>query len=297
MDIHFKRAFISHRSYDYSKALLLKDLLLSNGLCDYVVLWENESLCFNYEQLTVCEYFEALDKIRDSMKGCDAFIIIDCPNYENGYFTSAEMLTWRSLHGKHESTVWRVKEDNGSYSFHRDTFNPLTFRQRHSIGFSSYYIHPDYSDPEMAAQMDNWGKYGRNCFLVGCCNCGEYYLVSKGKMDWYVKSRQPAVCPNCNSEHATFSICHKNKRLLVHRNPIIMNPLMAPCDLQTLGLFELLWLMSTGYIKDSRFKLVAIDGEKFESDVMKASKSMFKFAVGLWTFLAGGIYLINRYAK
>lgn len=298
MNLSFSKAFISHRSQDYSKAFRLKELLIKQGISNDVVLWENESLCFNFEQLTVCEYFEALDKIRRSMKDCDAFIIIDCSNYENGYFTSAELLTWRSLHGKHESIVWRVKENNGSYSFlGREIYKPLTFRQRHSIGFSSYYIHPDYTDPELAFQMDNWGKYGRNCFLVGCCKCGEYYLVSKGAMEWYIKTHHVAVCPNCSSAHATFTIRHTSKRLLVNRDPIVMNPLVKPCDLQNLGLFELLWLMSTGNIKESRFKLVAIEGEKFESDAKKASKSIFKFAVGLWSIVAGGIYLINKYAK
>lgn len=298
MDIHFRKSFISHRSYDYSKALRLRELLLSNKICEQVVLWENESLCFNYEQLTVCEFFEALDKIRQSIKGCDSFIVLDCPNYENGYFTSAELMTWRSLHGSKDSIVWHVKESEGTYKFvSKQMVKPLSFRERHSIGFSSYYIHPDYSDPEMAFQMDNWGKYGRNCFLVGCCQCGEYYLVSKSAMDWYLKTQRPAVCPNCNTEHASFHIKPTAKRLLVSRNPIIMSPLVGPCDLKNLGLFELLWLMRTGKLKESRFKLVCMEGEKFESDVAEKGKSILKFTLGLWSVVAGSIFIINKMTK
>lgn len=72
MELSFSKAFISHRSQDYSKAFRLKELLIKQGVCHNVVLWENESLCYNFEQLTVCEYFEALDKIHGSLQTCSS---------------------------------------------------------------------------------------------------------------------------------------------------------------------------------------------------------------------------------
>lgn len=294
MKTRFQKGFISHRSYDYDEALKLRDALISQRVCKEVVLWENESLCYNYEQLTVCEFFKAIDKIKKSMHGCDAFFIVDASNYENGYFTSAELLVWRYLNDRKECEVRRIKRAENEYMNQRIVLKPLSFREHHSLGFAFYYVNPDYSDMEAAATMDNWGKYGRNCYLVGCCKCGKYYLVSEKAMEWYTNTGNSAVCPNCQYAHASFKVIGKNKRLLTYRNPIVMQPLVQPCDLEHLGLFDLLWLMRTGKLKDSGFRLVAMEGEKFKSDVRKEVESTLKFTAGLWAVLGGGIYLLSK---
>lgn len=93
----FKKVFISHRSYDREKAKKFRTFLLENNISEQVVLWEEESLCRNNEQLTVHDYFEAIERIRKSMVDCTAFLYIDSPVFFNGYFTSAEVLLWKRL--------------------------------------------------------------------------------------------------------------------------------------------------------------------------------------------------------
>ena len=289
METNFKKGFISHRSYDYEEALRLRNALISNGICREVVLWENESLCYNYEQLTVLEFFNALDRIKRSMAGCDAFFIVDAQNYDNGYFTSAELLVWKYMHGKNDCLAWRMRRDGNKYCMEREELTHLSFRERHSMGWSVYYSNPDYTNMEDAAQLDNWGKYARNCYLVGCCGCGKYYLVSKGAMDWYVRSGEAAECPNCHARHARFREETRSKRLLTNRNPIVMKPLLTPCDLEHLGVFDLLWLMNTRKLDKSDFRLVCMKGEKFESDTSAAIKQMGIFMLGLWSVIGAGL--------
>lgn len=139
MKTRFQKGFISHRSYDYYEALKLRDALISQRVCNEVVLWENESLCYNYEQLTVYEFFKAIDKIKKSMHGCDAFFIVDASNYENGYFTSAELLVWKFLNNRKACEVIRIKRaENEHININqRIVLKPLSFREHHSLGLLS----------------------------------------------------------------------------------------------------------------------------------------------------------------
>lgn len=114
----FHTVFISHRSYDREVALKLHDFLLQNQISSRVILWEKESLCYNNEQLTVHDYFEAIERIKKSMQQCTAFFYIDSPVFSNGYFTSAELLQWKRLHDK--PYVYRIFYDNGDFSYQKN---------------------------------------------------------------------------------------------------------------------------------------------------------------------------------
>ena len=68
---------------------------------------------------------------------------------------------------------------------------------------------------------------------------------------------------------------------------------MTPCDLEHLGVFDLLWLMRTGKLNKSDFRLVSMKGEKFESDITQLIKSAGKFMLALWTVLGVGVAIAS----
>lgn len=94
---------------------------------------------------------------------------MDASNYENGYFTSAELLVWKFLNNRKACEVIRIKRaENEHININqRIVLKPLSFREHHSLGFAFYYVNPDYSDMEAAATMDNWGEIWKELLSGG----------------------------------------------------------------------------------------------------------------------------------
>lgn len=294
----FSTVFISHRSYDREKAKLLRNYLITNRISETVVLWEEESLCRNNEQLTVHDYFEAIERIKASMKKCTAFLYIDSPAITNGYFTSAEFLQWRRLHDN--PCAYRIYEKGGKYFYNKVGLVPLTNREKRHIGIVSYLSSPDrLFDTEGGVFMDSWGKYAKDCFLVGCCVCGKYYLMTEKKLRFYAKSdpqnKIKAVCPYCNQKHATFSEVTFCKKFFGNRIPIIIHPAVKNVsDHVPLSVDDVIDLMNTNKLPE-RFALDKFPEEKLQSDFRKQMTTSIKTSaliIGV-ILLAGELYSLR----
>lgn len=285
----FSCVFISHRSYDRDKARELRDGLLSNNISTRVILWEEESLCRNNEQLTVHDYFEAIERIKRSMETCTAFLYIDSPVFFNGYFTSAELLQWRRIHDK--PYVYRVWKGEGNFLYEKVELVPLTKREKSQISFVSYWSSSDrLYDTEGGAMMDSWGKYAKECFIVGCCACGKYYLMTKKKMDKYVLTQLSAICPHCNQYHAKFTWDLKGKKFFGNRIPILINPLVRKiADHEPLSVEDVIDLLNAKKLP-KRFPLDKLPDEKLKSDYRK----QFTNAIKTTAKIVGIVYTVRK---
>lgn len=292
----FGKAFLSHRSQDYSKAKVLRDFLLSSKNCREVVLWDNESLCRNYEQLTVHDYFEALNKLKASMNSCDSFLFIKSPNYLNGYFTSAELTIWRWI--KDNPVVYEIDTNNENLPYHEFPLNPMSKADKRQLSYSSFLMKPDPAhDLEYGFSKDNWGKYAKDCFLVGCCSCGEYYLIGYQKMLEYIDSHAPVACPNCQKIHCKFERHPSKQSYFSYRHPIIMKPTIPHItDLKPLSVDDILILLGAKELP-SRFKLVSSPKDKFRSDNVKNGIFALKFTASLIAIIGAGVAALNIFGS
>lgn len=281
----FDRVFISHRSWDYSKALRFERFLKEEGISDKVVLLKNETLCKNYEQLTVHEYFEAIEKIKKEMEKCNYFFYIDCPNYTNGYFTSAELLQWRRIKGN--CTIYPVIEEDGAFKYGKVQLGGLSREQKKRLTYTALAME---FDPEYGCALESWGKYAHDCFLVGCTACGGYYLVTKKRMNEYIGTqKEEAICPYCNVSHATFYQCTSGKKYFNNRYPIIMHPNSNKiADLRQLEVEDVIDLLDAKKLPE-RFALLSTSNDNLQSDFKKRMKSLGGVAAGI----AGGLALLG----
>lgn len=289
----FDSVFISHRSYDYDKALRFKHFLINEKISSKVVLFENESLCKNYEQLTVHEYFEAIERIKREMKKCDFFFYFVRENYTNGYFTGAELLQWNAM--KDNPKVYPIIEEDGIFKYAEPiALKPLDKYIRKQLSYTSFAM---TFDPEYGGAPESWGKYANNCFLVGCCACGEYYLITEKKMKEYIITNDIAICPSCNTPHTKFHQCNSGKKYFSSRYPIVMRPNVRNIvDLKPLGVEDVIDLLNAKELP-KRFALVSMPNEKLQSDFKKNMKSLGKKTLGLAATLAaiaGAISLFDK---
>lgn len=286
--MNFDKVFISHRSFDYAKAVELKDFLIKNRISQNVVLWENETLCRNYEQLTVHEYFEAIEKIKKTMIGCNYFFYIDSPGYFNGYFTGAEILQWRIM--KENPVIYKISKQNGELGYSEIQLQPIDKRTRKRISFTSYKMNPEYMFfDEVDFSRDVWGKYARNCFLVGCCACGRYYLITRKRMAQYVARQELVECPYCHKYHAVFYQDLRGKKYFSNRYPIIMIPKTHKIeDLKPLSLDDVIDLLDAKQLPNN-FALQSLPDEKLRSEykegILDALKIGAKAILGVVTIV------------
>lgn len=281
----FNNIFISHRSFDFCKAERFRDFLLSNNICENVVLLKNETLCKNYEQLTIHEYYESIEKLRKEIEKCDGFFYIDCPNYTNGYYTSAELLQWRRIND--HPIVYSIRESNGVF-LHSEPIELQSLSAEHKMRLARVACMMEF-DPEYGAALESWGKFASNCFLVGCSACGEYYLVSVNKMEHYIKSQELAKCPCCFRDHATFFQYKNGPKFFSNRFPIVMKShIKKIADLKRLDVDDVIDLLDAKKLPE-RFKLVALPNEKLQSDLRKNLKSFVK-TVATTAGIVGGLF-------
>ena len=136
---------------------------------------------------------------------------------------------------------------------------------------------------EYGTTFESWGRYA-NCFLVGCANCGKYYLISPKSMEYYIRSGEKAKCPNCGICHATFCQKTKSKKYFSNRFPIILNPSVCNiADLEPLNVNDVMDLMNAKKL-DKRFALILAKGENLKSDLRNSMEKFGKIltmAIGL----------------
>lgn len=289
----FDSVFISHRSFDYSKAVRLKQYLKDNQISNKVILLENETLCKNYEQLTVHEYFEAIEKIKKEMKQCNFFFYLVCDNYTNGYFTSAELLQWNAM--KKNPIVYPIIEDDNVFKYAEPiSLPPIDKDQSKRLSYTSFAM---TFDPEFGAAPESWGKYANDCFLVGCCACGEYYLITKKRMNRYIESQEAAICPSCNTSHAKFVQHQNGKKYFSSRFPIVMRPLVNKvADLKQLSVDDVIDLLDAKKLP-KRFALISMPNDHLQSDFKKNMKSLAKTTGGIIGGLTAIAILLNKFGK
>lgn len=279
-----EQVFISHRGSDYKKAVELKDFLLKNKLCKYAILFPNESLCYNWEQLLVLEYFELMEPIIDYICKSDSFLFINSPSYKNGYFTQAEILQWRRF--KDFPIIYPVTIlQNGEFNIELPiSLKPMSKEDKKIWAKISVNV-----NPKMQGKMPVfWSKYARNCFLIGCCSCGEYFLITQKAMKIIIEDNQKTECPHCHTMSFTLSedITKKEK---FYRHPIILKPNVNQLvDLRTLTDSEIINLL-IGDELPNKIGLIQAKDEKLKSDSKKVEKSF-----GIAGAIAGAAWLVLK---
>lgn len=261
-----ERIFISHRGNDYDKALELKNCLLSNKLCKSVILFPNESLCYNWEQLLVLEYFELMEPIIDYLCKCDSFLYLDSPYYWNGYFTQAEILQWRRF--RENPKIHPVTVDETKFRIHDPIYlQPMSKNSKKLWAKISVNINPKLQGRGPVF----WSKYARNCFLVGCVSCGEYFLITQKAMRIIISDNLRIKCPHCKSSDFYFKE-DTSKKKNFYRYPIILKPECETiAELRTLTDSEILQLLVGDNIPESIVLIHAID-EKLKTDARKVGE-------------------------
>ncbi|MEL7246849.1 MAG: hypothetical protein AAFO03_00465 [Bacteroidota bacterium] len=281
-----KKVFISHRGDDYGTAVQLKSTLLHSNYCKRVVLFENESLCANWEQLLVIEYFQLMEGIIDRLTECTSFLFIESPNYVNGYFTQAEILQWRRF--KKQPLVIPVFRDvNNNFQLRQPILlQPFSKRDKKLWAKISVNIHPVMKGRRQVF----WGKYARNCFIIGCCICGEYFLLTRKFMDILIGTGLQVKCPHCLN--AGFDLYEdRTKRKYFKRHPIILRPKVQPRQLRHLTESEILHLL-TGNNLPSRIRILKAPNEKLTKDSSRAMKG-YLVSIGILAAILAGLGLAD----
>lgn len=279
-----EQVFISHRGNDYKKAEELRDFLIKKKLCKYAILFPNESLCYNWEQLLVLEYFELMESIIDYISQSDSFLFIDTPSYKNGYFTQAEILQWRRF--KTNPKVYPVSIlQNGQFDIDSPISLPPMSREDKKI-WAKISVNVN---PKMQGKIPVfWSKYARNCFLIGCCNCGEYFLITQKAMKIIIENKLKVECLHCHTASFTlFEDITKKKKF--YRYPVILKPnINPPSDLRTLSDSEIIDLL-IGDKLPNKINLIQAKDEKLKTDSQKVGK-----AFGIAGAIIGGILLVSN---
>ncbi len=261
-----KQVFISHRGGDYNIAKEFREILIEQKLCKYAILFPNESLCYNWEQLLVIEYFELMESITDYIASCDTFFYIENPNYENGYFTQAEILQWRRF-AKNPiiHPVQFISEGHFQIKSPIE-LQPISKEDKRLWAKLSVNINPKLQGRGPIF----WGKYAY-CFLIGCCNCGEYILITKKLMDTIIDENNQIECPHCHKN--TFSLkVDVNKKKKFYRHPIIMSPKNDQIvELRLLYESEIIALL-IGKELPENFKLLKLQKEQLKTSAQEVGK-------------------------
>jgi hypothetical protein len=213
-----KQVFVSYRGNYSAHAEAIGQWLADNHYCTNAILFPPNSLCERNELLLPYEYVELMEFILDRLARCDAFVFLNTSDYQDSYFTQAEILQWRRF--KDDPVVYPVGEDEHNQfvlgeAIHLDTLTKNEKRLWSGLSVSIARSYRDKFNPGFSG-----GKYNTSCFLLPCGNCGEHFLVSKKGIYEALKGTFKIACPQCRSAH--FRIHEHPKKGNFYRKPIIL---------------------------------------------------------------------------
>lgn len=258
-----EQVFISYRGKYYPQAEAVGQWLRQNQYCTNAVLFSPNSLCERNEILMPYEYVELMEFILDRLAGCDAFVFLNTGDYQESYFTQAEILQWRRFNNN--PVVYPIgSTEEGAFllgeSLHLE---PLTKNQKKLWAGLSVSIARSYRGKFNPGFYG--GKYNRSCYLIPCGNCGEHFLASKKAINGILEGSFKIACPHCGNVRFLFS--QEHNRGHYYRKPIILKQEFKT-SLRILEPNEILSLLVDNDLPAS-IRLVTVNGESFSSDISK----------------------------
>ena len=258
-----KQVFISYRGKYYSQAEAVGQWLIQSQYCIDAILFPPNSLCERNEILLPYEYVELMEFILDRLAKCDAFVFLNTGDYQDSYFTQAEILQWRRFNNN--PVVYPIgSTEKGAFllgeTLHLET---LTKNQKKLWAGLSVSIARSYRGKFNPGFYG--GKYNRSCYLIPCGNCGEHFLASKKAINSTLEGNLKIACPHCGNGQFRFSQGHNMGRY--YRKAIILEQEFKT-SLRILEPNEILSLLVDSDLPAS-IRLVTVNGESFSSDIGK----------------------------
>jgi hypothetical protein len=265
------QVFISYRGNYYSYAEALKQSLERDRLCKTAILFPPNSLCETSEILLPYEYIELMEFISDHLSQSDAFMFLNTPDYQDSYFTQAELLQWRRF--KDDPAVYAVGGNGNQFQLGDAVhLEPLTGNEKKlwagiSVGIARSY--KSHLNPGFAC-----GKFAKSCFMIPCGGCGEHFLATQKAIYDALKGQFKITCPLCGNGEFYFREMHKRGNY--YRKPIVLEQEFQT-RLRVLETQEILDLLISNELPPS-ISLVSMPGESLSSDIVKLGK--FYLALG-----------------
>lgn len=274
-----QQVFVSYRGDYYSFAEALSQWLVQNNYCANVILFPPNSLSARGEILLPYEYIELMEFILDRLARSDAFVFLNTDDYQDSYFTQAELLQWRRF--RDDPIVYPVGGSNTFQLGEGLRLETLTKNEKKlwagiSVGVARSYR--SKFNPGFAA-----AKYAKNCFMIPCRKCGQHFVASQKAVYSTLKGQFQIFCPHCSN--GQFHFKEGTERGTFYRKPIILEQPYKN-RLRILESQEILSLLVNNELPDS-IGLVTLDSEKLSSDLAKVGKAY----LGLGALALGAIGL------
>lgn len=278
-----KNVFVSYRGRYYEAATALGQWLVDNGYCESLAIFPPNSLCARNELLLPYEYVELMEFILDRLARSDAFVVLNTPDYQDSYFTQAEILQWRRF--KDSPIVYLAGHDGKDIQLQAAPLASLEKDQKRMWANLSVSIARSYRGKMNPGFVG--GKYNRSCFIFPCGNCGEHFLATKKAIYKALSGNFKIACPHCGNDR--FKISEAGARGNYYRKPILLEQ-DYKTSLRILEPGEILSLLVENDLP-STFKLIALDDEALRSDMAKVGL----FYLGLGVLAAGALVIASLF--
>lgn len=212
-------AFFSHRSgngqhqddaeqmTNYELCCKVKETLQADGSIHDAIIVPPKSVLPEGALLTACDCIELMTYLYDALQQCDVFLKVDKDDWAGSYWTLLEQELWR-YHAKTTIplayTVRLAPDEQGFWiSQEAEELEPLTSNSRTLWARLKVYIKPE---PMTAGHF--WGRYSRNCLIVGCRapTCRRSFLISQKAVENLIASERDVLCPFCRNTQFRFEV-------------------------------------------------------------------------------------------
>lgn len=220
-----KTVFLSYRGKHFDDAVRLKQWLLGEGICREVVFFPPNVLCAPNEVFMPYEYVEIMGTMRDTISGCDAFVFLDSRDprtgafdYAHSYFVQTELLQWRIYQTPpvvHPAEILA----NGGFALRAPVSLEAASKNEKKL-WAGIVVGIDRSQRGKFNPGFMGGKYNRNCYLVACECCGEYFLITRKRMAATLRRGGTMACP-CTNDHP-IRFAELDRRGHFYRKPIVI---------------------------------------------------------------------------
>ncbi|HEX9937156.1 MAG TPA: hypothetical protein VGB15_08530 [Longimicrobium sp.] len=277
-----KTVFLSYRGKHFDDAVRLREWLVGQGMCRDVVLFAPNVLCAPNEVLMPYEYVEIMGTMRDMISRCNAFIFLNSRDaatgaldYAQSYFVQTELLQWRLYRTPPVVHAAEVLA-NGGFALQ----GPGSLEEASKLEkklWAGIAVSIDRSQRSKFNPGFMGGKLNRNCYLVPCERCGEYFLVTKKKMAAVLRDGGNVVCP-CTRDHQ-IRFVELGQRGNFYRKPIVIASETGtnPRGMRLLGADEVASLL----VHDdppARIPVLDVPGETLKGDGIKVVEGYLAMA-------------------
>ncbi|NEQ47822.1 MAG: hypothetical protein F6K00_31565 [Leptolyngbya sp. SIOISBB] len=271
--------FLSYRGDAFEKARRLQEWLQRKGYCEDVILYPPNTICTSNELLLPYDFFELLGKLRDgysaglgtyadaSIHDADAFVYLDANNYWESSFTQAEVMLWRSVS---EELYPATVPERGQPSLGRKLLLPLSGNEE-EVRKTAYRSSRKTKRAPLNIGTYYWGKYSKNCFLIGCPNCGNHFLASTKAVYKALRGDVYISCPHHNCGNHDFYFEEGNKQGSFYRKPIRIHHNVKG-KVNPLNIDDMMTLMHSNDELPASVGLVTLPGETLKSDGRKVAE-------------------------